>query len=73
MAKFESRFATLGFYVKGERKQFVNGNYETNDNEAIKVLEILVDVKRVDEPKPAPKTEAKPAPKKQPAKKDASK
>lgn len=70
MAKYTSRFKELAFYVKGERKQFRNGEYETTDKAAVSVLDTLADVKAVVEeevaPK-APKAEAKPVAKAKPA------
>ena len=61
MAKYESRYQSLGFYVNGELKRFSNGVFNTDDKDAIEVLDAVTDAKRVDEPeaKPAPKTPAK--------------
>ena len=66
MAKYESNYSTLGFYVNDELKRFSGGVYETDDKEEIAILDALIDAKRVDEPKAQTKqTEAveKPAPK----------
>ena len=66
MAKYESKYPTLGFYVYDVLKRFNGGVYETNDKDEIEVLDALIDAKRVDEPKAQPKqTEAveKPTPK----------
>lgn len=57
MAKYESRYKSLGFYANGELKRFNNGTFTTEDKEEITVLDGLADVIRVDE---EPKTEAKP-------------
>lgn len=59
MAKYKSQYPELGFYVKGERKQFSGGNYVTEDESEIKVLDKLMDAVKVEEAVP----EAKPAPK----------
>lgn len=59
MAKYESRYKSLGFYVNGELKRFNNGTYVTEDKNEITVLERLTDATRVDE---EPKTEAKAEP-----------
>ena len=62
MAKYESKYPTLGFYVNDELKRFSGGAYETDDKDEIAVLDALIDAKRVDEPKvQAKQTEAKPA------------
>jgi len=55
MAKYESRYKSLGFYANGELKRFNNGTYVTEDKDEIAVLNELTDVTRVDE---EPKTEA---------------
>ncbi|RDV27775.1 hypothetical protein [Lysinibacillus capsici] len=68
MAKYESRYKSLGFYANGELKRFNNGTYVTEDKDEITVLDGLADVTRVDE---EPKTEAKPVIK-APAKRTAS-
>jgi hypothetical protein len=57
--KFKSRFSELSFYVDGERHQFSNGHFSTEDAKVIEVVSSLVDVE-TDE---APKTEEVPAPK----------
>jgi hypothetical protein len=62
MAKYNSQYLELGFYVKGERKQFSGGKYATEDKSEIEVLDNLSDAVKVEEAKPAPKP--KPAPKK---------
>lgn len=67
MAKYESKYPKLGFYVYEELKQFNGGVYETGDKDEIAVLAALTDAKRIDEPQP----EAKPATK-APAKRTAS-
>ena len=61
MAKYESRYQSLGFYVNGELKRFSNGVYNTDDKDAIAVLDTVSDAKCVDEPeaKPAPKAPAR--------------
>lgn len=59
MAKYESRYKSLGFYANGELKRFNNGTYVTEDKDEISVLNGLTDVTRVDE---EPKTEAKAEP-----------
>ncbi len=60
MAKYESKYSTLGFYVNDELKRFNGGAYETDNKDEIAILDALIDAKRVDEPKVQPKqTEAK--------------
>lgn len=59
MAKYESRYKSLGFYANGELKRFNNGIYVTEDKNEITVLDGLTDATRVDE---EPKTEAKAEP-----------
>lgn len=59
MAKYTSKYKSLGFYVNGVHKQFSNGVYETTDVEEIAVLKRVVDAICVDE---EPKTEAKAEP-----------
>lgn len=49
MAKYESRYKSLGFYANGELKRFNNGTYVTEDKDEIVVLNGLTDVTRVDE------------------------
>lgn len=68
MAKYESRYKSLGFYVNSELKRFNNGTYVTEDSDEIAVLDATIDAKRVDK---AETTEAKLAPK-APAKRTAS-
>lgn len=68
MAKYESHYQSLGFYVNGELKRFNNGTYTTEDADEMAVLDIIADVTRIDK---AETTEAKPAPK-APAKRTAS-
>lgn len=63
MAKYESQYPELGFYVKGELKQFNGGKYATVDKSEIEVLDNLSDAVKVDEPVvevPKPKAPAKP-------------
>jgi hypothetical protein len=67
VAKFTSRFAELGFYCCDEFHRFHNGEFSTDKDCEIKVLETLADVVRVDEPK------SEEAPKKAPAKKSSGK
>ncbi|WP_060210508.1 hypothetical protein [Sporosarcina koreensis] len=61
MAKYISQYKQLAFYVEGERKQFANGVFVTEDKPAIAVLDAMHDVVRIDEPakEPAPKAESK--------------
>lgn len=68
MAKYESHYQSLGFYVNGELKRFNNGTYTTEDADEIAVLAAITDVKRVED---LETTEAKLAPK-APAKRTAS-
>lgn len=75
MAKYNSHYKELSFYVEGERKQFVNGVFNTEDKETCAVLDKLADVTKVAEPKAEQpkadtKADAKPSTKaKAPAKK----
>ncbi|MFE7820588.1 hypothetical protein ACFU1R_20525 [Priestia megaterium] len=69
MAEFKSHYLSLGFYVNGEFHKFNDGRFVTEDDVAIEVLESLVDVQRVDEPK----AEAKPAAKPKAARKTSAK
>lgn len=63
MAKYESRYKSLGFYANGELKRFNNGTYVTEDKDEITVLDGLTDVTRVDEePKEPKQLEAKAEP-----------
>lgn len=64
MAKYESHYKSLGFYVNGELKRFNYGTYTTEDADEIAVLDAITDVKRVEdletsEAKPATKAPAK--------------
>lgn len=59
MAKYTSQYPALGFYVNDELKRFSNGEYNTDDRDEMAVLDVLVDVRKVDEPQA--KSEAKPA------------
>lgn len=68
MAKYESRYKSLSFYVGGELKRFINGVFTTDDKETIAVLDGMTDATRVED---SETTEAKPAPK-APAKRTAS-
>lgn len=68
MAKYESHYRSLGFYVNGELKRFNNGTYTTEDADEITVLDAITDVTCVED---LETTEAKPAPK-APAKRTAS-
>lgn len=68
MAKYTSKYPSLGFYVNGELKQFSNGSYVTDDKDVVAVLDGIIDAVKVDEPK----TEAKPAPQKASTKRTAS-
>jgi hypothetical protein len=65
MAKYNSQYLELGFYVNGERKQFSGGKYATEDKSEIEVLDKLSDALKIEEAVP----EAKPAPKPKPASK----
>ncbi|SET69097.1 hypothetical protein SAMN05216389_1215 [Oceanobacillus limi] len=60
MAKYKSKYPELGFYVKDERKQFMNGNYTTEKKAEIDVLDNLTDVEKVEEEKAEPKPKAQP-------------
>ena len=51
MAIYESKYAELAFYVDGKLRKFQYGKYKTDDPKEVEVLDKLVDVKRVDEPK----------------------
>lgn len=72
MAKYTSQYPALGFYVNDELKRFNNGQYATDDNATIVVLDGLTDVKRVDAPKATKPEAEKPAPAKAPATRKAS-
>jgi hypothetical protein len=62
MAKFTSRFPELGFYCCDELHKFYNGEYSTEKECEIEVLEKLADAVRIDKAEEAPKP-AKKAPK----------
>lgn len=68
MAKYQSHFKQLGFYVGKELKTFSNGEYVTEDKATIDVLDSMTDCVKVDEPKAAPKAKAKSAEEKPKAK-----
>jgi hypothetical protein len=70
MAKYKSQYLELGFYVKGERKQFSGGHYVAENKAEVEVLENLADVVRLDEPKAEEAPKEKP---KAPAKKSSGK
>jgi hypothetical protein len=55
MAKYKSQYPELGFYVKGERKQFSGGKYATEDKSEIDVLDNLSDAIKIEEAAPAVK------------------
>jgi len=59
MAKFESRFKELGFYVEGRLYKFSNGKFQTEDKKVIDVLGSLSSVSKIDEPKQETKEEEK--------------
>lgn len=69
MAKYESKYKELMFYVDGSPRKFKAGRYSTDNKAEQDALAKLADVKRVDEPKPAapkqseekPKAKAKPS------------
>jgi len=69
MAEYKSKFARLSFYVNGERKQFSQGRYSTEDKDEIAVLDGLPDAQKAEaetkaaEQKPK-KAEAKAGPSK---------
>ncbi|WP_214780692.1 hypothetical protein [Exiguobacterium sp. s22] len=57
MAKFESRYRSLSFYVDGERYEFRDGFFETDDPKVSFALSQLIDVNRTkadDAPAEAP-------------------
>jgi len=70
MAKFKSKYAGLSFYVKGIRYDFHNGQFQTEDEEVIKVLEGMADVEKVVEQEEKEVTEVKQAKGKSTKKKD---
>ena len=47
MAKFESRYRSLSFYVDGERYEFRDGFFETDDPKVSFALSQLIDVNRI--------------------------
>lgn len=47
MAKFESRYRSLSFYVDGERYEFRDGFFETDDPKVSFALSQLTDANRV--------------------------
>lgn len=47
MAKFESRYRSLSFYVDGERYEFRDGFFETDDPKVKFALGQLIDVNRI--------------------------
>lgn len=49
MAKYQSRYSRLGFYVSDEIRYFSGGLYETEDAAEIAVLDQIADVTRIDE------------------------
>lgn len=66
MAKYESKYAELMFYVDEKAHVFKDGKLVTEDKAVMAVLDKIADVVRVEQPKAEP--EEKPA-KKAPAKK----
>jgi hypothetical protein len=60
VAKFTSRFPELGFYCCDELHKFYNGEYSTEKECEIKMLEKLADAVRIDEPKAEEAPKAKP-------------
>jgi hypothetical protein len=63
MAKYESKYKELMFYVDNSPRKFIAGKFETDDKAEQEALAKLADVKRVDEPAPAPKAKPEVAPK----------
>lgn len=63
MAKYESQYKELMFYVDNSPRKFVAGEFETDDKAEQAALAKLTDVKRVDEPKPAPQPKPEAPPK----------
>lgn len=47
MAKFESRYRSLSFYVDGERYEFRDGLFETDDPKVKIVLNMTPDAQRI--------------------------
>ncbi|MDH2332502.1 hypothetical protein [Paenibacillus polymyxa] len=46
MTKYTSRYVELGFYVNGELKRFVNGEYRADSEADLAVLDALTDAVR---------------------------
>jgi hypothetical protein len=62
VAKFNSKYPELGFYCCDEHHKFYNGEYSTEKECEIEVLEKLADAVRVEEPvveAPKPKVSIK--------------
>ncbi|MGP0579190.1 hypothetical protein ACTP13_19585 [Paenibacillus peoriae] len=53
MTKYTSRYVELGFYVNGELKRFINGEYRTDNEVDIAVLDALTDAVREESEQPA--------------------
>jgi hypothetical protein len=51
LAKYKSKFKSLGFYVGGERFKFLNGEYETTTKKQTDVLDKLPGVEKLEETK----------------------
>lgn len=64
MAKFESKYKELAFFVDGEALKFHNGTFDTEDKKAIEALTKLPSAKRVEEELPEVEEPKKEAPKK---------
>jgi hypothetical protein len=62
VAKFTSRFPELGFYCCDELHKFYNGEYSTEKECEVKVLEKLADAVRIDSEPKVPKAEEAPKP-----------
>lgn len=62
MAEYKSQYPELGFYVKGELKNFSGGKYATEDKSEVEVLDNLSDAVKVEEAVPEPKPAPKPKP-----------
>lgn len=58
MAKYNSKYAELGFYVDEVHYEFKDGQFATEDKKVIDVLDKLADAERVEEPKATPKRAA---------------
>jgi hypothetical protein len=63
MAKYTTRYASLGFYVGDVRKRFSGGEYVTEDAKEIAVLDALPEINREAEAEPAKTPAAPRAPK----------